>query len=155
MPNELPIQLRRILERPATDRWIHALQEVASAYGAVTATLHQAEPDSTLSMLASLGIPEHLLPVTQRIPFGKGMAGLCAERREPITVCNLQTDDSGVVRPSAKQTGVAGAVTIPILASDRLLGTLGIGKPGAHDYTEAEILNLQHCAAEFARAMSE
>ena len=46
------------------------------------------------------------------IPFGKGMAGICAERREPVSMCNLQTDDSGVARPTAKETKVAGALEV-------------------------------------------
>ena len=41
------------------------------------------------------GIPAHLLPVIQRIPVGKGIAGLAVERQEPVDMCNLQTDSSG------------------------------------------------------------
>jgi L-methionine (R)-S-oxide reductase len=123
-----------------------ALEAIARDFGAVTATLHRADTDAQLlHMVAYMGLPEKLLPITQRIPFGKGMAGLCAARREPVTVCNLQTDDSGQARPSAKLTGVEGAINMPIFRDDQFVGTLGIGKPAAHDYTDAERALLAEC----------
>jgi L-methionine (R)-S-oxide reductase len=140
--------LERALFASGEPRYDDALRAVADAFGAVSATLHRADRDSQLlHMLAHLGLPAALVPITQRIPFGKGIAGLCAERREPITLCNLQTDASGTARPDAKQTGVAGAISVPILAADgSLLGTLGIGKPTEHTYTADE----QRILGEFA-----
>ncbi|MGH9362275.1 MAG: GAF domain-containing protein, partial [Thermoanaerobaculia bacterium] len=92
-----------------------ALDALALAFGAVTATLHRADPGTeTLHLLACRGLPERVVEVTRTIPFGKGMAGLCARRREPVTVCNLQTDASGAARPGARETGVAGAIVVPV-----------------------------------------
>ena len=137
----------------ASRRHQTALEAIADFFEASTATLHRADAESgLLHLLASRGIPEKLLPITRQIPFGKGMAGLCAVRREPVTVCNLQNDDSGAVRPGAKETGVAGAVVVPILepGSGRLLGTLGIGKPAEHSYTGQELEVLGGCAQVIA-----
>ena len=133
-----------------------ALEAVARLFGASTATLHRVDPDSrTLHLLASMGIPEKLLPITHQIPFGKGMAGLCALRLEPVTVCNLQTDGSGAARPGAKETGAAGAVVVPVLepASGRLVGTLGIGKPVEHTYTGQELEILSGCARVISKSL--
>lgn len=131
----------------------HALDRIASRFGAVTATLHRAQ-DGWLHMVASQGIPDQLREATARIPFGKGMAGLCAQRREPITVCNLQTDESGQARPGAKQTGVAGAITVPIFDDGgHLIGTLGIGKAGEHEYTAEEHALLEAYAHALASAL--
>jgi L-methionine (R)-S-oxide reductase len=140
--------LERALFASAQPQYDDALRAVADAFGAVSATLHRADRDNRLlHMLAYLGLPPALVPITQRIPFGKGIAGLCAERCEPITLCNLQTDASGAARPDAKLTGVAGAISVPILAADgSLLGTLGIGKPNEHTYTDEE----QRILGEFA-----
>ncbi len=129
-----------------------ALRVLAEAFGAVTATLHRADGAArALTMVAQRGLPDHVAKITATIPYGKGMAGICAERLEPVTVCNLQTDDSGVVRPGAKETGVAGALVVPLLSrSGTLAGTLGIGKSGEHDYTDAEIAALEAAARTLA-----
>ena len=73
-------------------------------------------------IVAHLGIPEALMPVIQTIPVGKGIAGAAAERREPVELCNLQTDTSGVAKPGAKQTQVQGSLAVPVLEGDRLAG---------------------------------
>jgi signal transduction protein with GAF and PtsI domain len=146
----------RALEGGGEQRFTSALQPIAGAFGAVTATLHRADSASSmLTMVAQLGLPEPLIAVTSRIPFGKGIAGLCAAQREPITLCNLQTDDSGAARPNAKQTGVAGAIAVPVFAPNGdLVGTLGVGKPGEHDYTPEEHRVLAQVANALGRALS-
>jgi len=106
-------------------------------------------------MIAYRGIPEHVVAITREIPFGKGMAGICAERAETVTVCNVQTDASGVSRAGAKETGVAGAIVIPVTAKDgALIGTLGIGKSEEHDYSDGEQRTLEACAARLAPALA-
>jgi L-methionine (R)-S-oxide reductase len=134
-----------------------ALRTIAESFAAVTATLHRADPDEKmLHLVTQVGLPERLVPITARIPYGKGMAGLCAERAEPITVCNLQTDASGVAKPGAKLTGVEGAISVPIFApgGSELTGTFGIGKPGEHTYTEDEQRVLGECARSFGEAFA-
>jgi L-methionine (R)-S-oxide reductase len=148
MDRSLPERVADALESNggATDLQ-SAIGAIARDFGAVTATLHRADEDAkVLHMVAHLGLPEKLLPMTQRIPFGKGMAGLCAERRDTVTVCNLQTDSSGQARPGAKLTGVEGAISVPVFREGCFVGTLGIGKPAAHDYTDAERAVLADCA---------
>lgn len=131
-----------------------ALRRVADHFGAVTATLHRASEDGNrLELVAALGLPEPVLAKTRQIPVGKGMAGICAERREPVTVCNLQTDASGVAKPGAKLTGVEGAIAWPVLQGSSLRGTLGVGKAAAHDYDDDERALLGRCADLFAAAL--
>ena len=72
------------------------------------------------------------------IPVGKGMAGIAAERKQPVQVCNLQTDDSGVARPSAKLTQMEGSLAAPMLVDGDVRGVLGIAKPTAYDFSDAE-----------------
>ena len=134
-----------------------ALETIADGFEAKTATLHRvkAGTEDTLELVASRGIPETIRPATRLIPFGKGMAGLCAERRAPVTVCNLQTDSSGVARPAAKETGVAGAIVVPIFSphGEGLIGTLGVGKAGEHEYTDAEQESLLACTKALSQAL--
>ena len=72
------------------------------------------------------------------IPIGKGMAGIAAERREPVQVCNLQTDASGVVREGAKMTRMEGSLAVPMLDGKRLCGVLGVAKPVEYEFTAAQ-----------------
>jgi signal transduction protein with GAF and PtsI domain len=132
-----------------------SIEEIARIFEARTCTLHQAAvAGDFLHLRAQVGLPPHIAEITRTIPVGKGMAGICAERKEPVTVCNLQTDDSGVVRPAAKDTRVAGALVVPVLEGDRVLATLGVGKPADHDYADDEIRALELCGRMLANVLT-
>jgi L-methionine (R)-S-oxide reductase len=136
---------------PGPEDWSGFLSEVASEFGCVAGTLHRLDPkDGLLKLVAFQGIPESLLPVIGTIPVGKGIAGAAAERREPVELCNLQTDTSGVAKPGAKVTKVQGSLAVPVLDGDRLCGTLGIGKLEPYDFTEEEKSRLLSLAAAVA-----
>lgn len=125
-----------------------AVEEIAGKFEARSCTFHRAVEDhSFLELLAQTGLPPQIAELAVRIPFGKGMAGICAERREPVTLCNLQTDDSGVARPAARDTKVEGAVVVPLLIDGEVAATIGIGKSGEYDYSEDELNALEQCAA--------
>jgi putative methionine-R-sulfoxide reductase with GAF domain len=134
----------------------NALDRIVAHFGAVTATIHRADAGARmLLMVAWRGLPEKLVQVTSRIPYGKGMAGICVERAEAIDVCNLQTDNSGMAKISARETGVAGAICVPILdAAGTVAGTLGVGKPGEHTYTAEEKDLLLRAARALVPALS-
>ena len=118
------------------DRLQAAVEEIAEEFDARTCTFHRTTAeDQLLELVAQVGLPPHIAQIAGRIPFGKGMAGVCAQRREPVTMCNLQTDDSGVANPAARDTRVEGAVVVPLVAEDRVVATLGIGKGEEYDYS--------------------
>ncbi len=136
------------------DRLRTAVEEIARQFDARTCTFHKTTvEDRLLEMVAQVGLPPHIAEIAGRIPFGKGMAGVCAERREPVTMCNLQTDDSGVAKPAARDTRVEGAVVIPLIDEDRVIATLGIGKGEEYDYSEDEIHTLERCASVLMAAL--
>ena len=136
------------------DRLQAAIEEIAQEFDARTCTFHRAAAgDQLLELVAQVGLPPHIAQIAGRIPFGKGMAGVCAQRREPVTMCNLQTDDSGVANPAARDTRVEGAVVVPLVAEDRVIATLGIGKGEEYDYSEEEIHTLQRCATALIAAL--
>lgn len=127
------------------------LAQTIAEFGCTTGTLHRLDPaDQHLKLVAHQGIPAALMPIIQSIPIGKGIAGVAAERREPVEMCNLQTDTSGVAKPGAKQTQVQGSLAVPVLDGDRLCGTLGIGKLEAYDFTPAEKERLLAIARDIA-----
>jgi len=118
-------------------------------FGCQTGTVHLLR-DGVLRLAAQANIPPPLLPIIETVPIGKGIAGLAAERREPVSLCNLQTDTSGQALPAAKTTGMEGSVAVPMLAGGDLRGVLGIAKAEAHDWTDAEKAALLEVGAALA-----
>lgn len=113
-------------------------------------TIHLIE-DGVLTLEAHSGIPDAVVDVVRTVPIGKGIAGLAAERRLPISLCNLQTDTTGQARPGAKSTGMEGSVAVPMFRGDQLAGVLGIAKATAHDWTDEE----KHTLLQFGRAIAD
>lgn len=108
-----------------------------------TGTLHSLGDDGLLHLEAwSGGIPEALLDIIRTIPVGKGIAGLAVERKEPVDLCNLQTDTSGQARPRAKETGVKGSICVPLLDGDKAVGALGVATVREREFTAAETAEL-------------
>ena len=70
------------------------------------------------------------------------MAGLAAERGQAVTVCNIQTDASGDVRPGAKLTGMEGAIASPIFVGEKVVGVLGVANRAERTFTAEEAADL-------------
>lgn len=138
------------LNKP-TINFQEVLETIISAFSCTTGTIHFLDDTTALLKLqAHQGLPAFLLPKMAEIPIGKGMAGIAAERRQPVEMCNLQTDDSGVARPAAKETKVEGSIAVPMLLDGNLYGTLGIAKPVPYEFTEAEVKDLMGIGAEIS-----
>jgi putative methionine-R-sulfoxide reductase with GAF domain len=134
-----------------TINWKTVLSEIISHFDCTTGTIHFLDQNSSiLKLKAQQGIPEFLLPKLSEIPIGKGMAGIAAERKEAVEMCNLQTDTSGVARPAAKETKVEGSLAAPMLLNGILYGTIGIAKPVPYDFTDEEISSLLEIGAEMS-----
>lgn len=115
-----------------------ALDAAMAHFGCQAGTVHWLTADGVLTLAAQRNLPPPIVSIIQTVPIGKGIAGLAAERREPVCLCNLQTDTSGQARPAAKTTGMEGSIAVPMLVQGELRGVLGIAKIEAHDWTDAE-----------------
>lgn len=136
------------LAAPGDDRWAQLLDHVLRHFDCPVGTVHLLDAkDGHLHLAAQRGLPPPVLDKVAVIPIGKGMAGIAAERRQPVQVCNLQTDQSGVVRPGAKMTQMEGSLAVPMLAGEHLRGVLGIAKPVAYEFSAAETTLLLDVAA--------
>lgn len=127
------------------------LQDLLSHHNCLTCTIHRLEADGLLHLVAQRGIPEAIMDRVRVIPVGKGMAGLAAERREPVQMCNLQTDTSGDAKPGAKLTQMKGSIAVPMIINDQLVGVLGVAKPEEYEFTAAEIVELTDIACEIGK----
>ena len=133
-------ELEEALRRDSTAKTVQeVLLRILTAFDTVAGTVHRYNGDTRfLELIAHKGVPDSLLERVTRIPIGKGMAGLAAERREAVQVCDLQTDESGVARPDARDTNMEGCISLPMLVDGELRGTLGVAKPTAYDFSESE-----------------
>jgi L-methionine (R)-S-oxide reductase len=130
------------------------LDEVLKEFECQTGTIHRTTADGAyLDLVSEVGVPEFLIDKISHIPFGKGIAGAAAARREPVELCNLQQDLGGVAKPDARQTGVSGSIAVPLISptDGQVLGTLGIGKVTPYDFTDDEKQRL----AAHARRLAE
>ena len=147
--SQLPEQIKTLLQTKGRSEtaFTEALKLVLTAFNSETGTIHKLDADKQLLHLtAQVGLPPFMLDVVKVIPIGKGIAGATAERGEPVTMCNLQTDTSGVAKPGAKQTGVGGALCVPIRTGNKITGTLGIGTQRPYEYTAEETRLLEEVA---------
>jgi len=115
--------------------WAAVLVKVLAHFQCATGTIHRTDPSTgLLTLVTQHGIPPHVLPMLlpkiDNIPFGKGIAGCAAQRKEAV------------------QTNVQGALAVPVVGADgKVLGVLGIGKMQPYDFSEAEIADLNAVAA--------
>lgn len=141
---DLNLKIGGLLSASGRGALPEVLDQILAHFDCVTGTVHLLGEDGMLDLLAQRGIPDSIIDKVSKIPVGKGMAGLAAERRQPVQVCNLQTDGSGDVRPGAKDTRMEGSVAAPMFSdSGELVGTLGVAKPVAYDFTDDEVALLQ------------
>jgi L-methionine (R)-S-oxide reductase len=131
--------------------WPQLVATIARHFDCPVATIHVLGDDGLLHLAAQQGLPPPVLDKVQVIPIGKGMAGIAAERKEAVQVCNLQADDSGVVRPGAKLTQMQGSIAAPMLVDGEVRGVLGVAKPSAYEFSAAETTLLLALAATLGR----
>ncbi|MSS99666.1 MAG: GAF domain-containing protein [Opitutales bacterium] len=139
--------------------WQAVLSRVLENFGCVTGTLHRTDSSTGLLMLVTQqGIPPHVLPMLlpkiDNIPFGKGIAGCAAQRKEAVQLCNLQEDLGGVAKPDARKTNVQGALAVPIVGADgKVIGVLGVGKMQPYEFNDSEVADLNKVAGLLAGKM--
>lgn len=158
MPNtvskpELIADVRAILQKggnsdPAMDQ---VLSKLLEAFQCQVGTIHTVDSGTgMLKLRARRGIPDSILDKVKMIPIGKGMAGIAAERKQAVQVCNLQTDTSGVAKPGARDTKMEGSISAPMLLDGKLFGTVGVGKPVPYEFSDEESESLMAAAALIA-----
>jgi len=136
---------------------LQILDLVLSRFKCPVGTIHAWDSKrGILTLQAHRGLPAVLMDKVAQVPIGKGMAGIAAERKEPVQVCNLQTDTSGVAKPGAKETQMAGSVAVPMLVEGSLLrGVLGVAKPDAYEFQKSEIDLLLQVGALIGRHLGK
>jgi len=151
--NPLPGQIEAVLNKTSerNEGLTEILRLVLADFQSETGTIHRLDSEKQLLHLsAQVGLPPQMLDVVKTIPVGKGIAGQTVAQNQPVTLCNLQTDTSGVAKPGARQTGVGGALCVPMRKDGNIVGTLGIGTRREHEFTADETRRLEEVAGVIA-----
>ena len=144
--NELHDQIKALLESGQKRESIVELilRATLEHFHSETGTVHFLDQKKQLLLLAAqLGLPPNMVSAVRVIPVGKGIAGQTVSRQQPVTMCNLQTNTSGVAQPGARQTGIGGMVCVPLRDNGTIVGTFGVGTVRPYEYTAEEIKTLE------------
>ena len=133
-----------------------ALDQAIAKLGADSGTIHVKEPGrKVLQLAASKDIPESILNIVREIPWGKGMAGLAAERAEPMNFCNIQKATSPEIHPRARAAGVRGAIVVPMMNGLEVVGTIGVGCRTERNFSNTDLAWLRDLGRRLASGYGE
>ncbi|MEA2237283.1 MAG: L-methionine (R)-S-oxide reductase [Thermoanaerobaculia bacterium] len=90
------------------------LESLIHRVSGVAGTVHEQRGDD-LYLTAAHNIPPPVVAIVAHVAHGKGMAGVAQVKKAPVQTCNLQTDDSGTIKPGAKAVGAQAAIALPVL----------------------------------------
>lgn len=90
------------------------LESFIAEQGGIAGTVH-VQRGEDLYLAAAHNIPPAVVAIVARVPHGKGMAGMAQVKRSPVQTCNLQTDETGNVKPGAKAVDAQAAIALPVL----------------------------------------
>ena len=123
------------------------LESVISQLGAIAGTVH-AQRGEDLYLTAAHNILPHVIAIVAHVPHGKGMAGVAQVKKEPVQTCNLQTDETGNIKPGAKAVDAQAAIALPVLdEADTVRAVVGIAWTKEGEIGEAEEKALMKLAA--------
>ena len=89
------------------------LESLIAEHDGVAGTVHEQRAED-LYLTAAHNIPPPVLAKVAHVPHGKGMAGLAQVNKAPMQMCNLQTDETGNIKPGAKAVNAQAAIALPV-----------------------------------------
>jgi GAF domain-containing protein len=84
-------------------------------------------------------------PACARIPFGRGVCGATAVKRETIVVADVHAFPGHIACDSAS----ASEIVIPVLKDDRLIGVFDIDSPKLERFSDEDRVGLEAMLAAF------
>jgi len=128
-----------LLEALKTKDLDQALKTVIAHFKCEIGTIHKIESDGKLHLRAhTAGIPDPILEASKVIPLGKGIAGRAAQNKKPTNMKSLQADTDPRIPIAAKADDTIGAVCVPLLDGDKVVGTIGIAVKGERAFSPGE-----------------
>jgi PAS domain S-box-containing protein len=109
------------------------------------------DPDA-LTLGASGGLDDAQERAFRRIGFGQHLCGQVAQSRSPLTVENVHLLGDEATA-SVRAMGIMAYAGLPLLAHDRLFGTIAFGSTRKTRFSEAELELLKTLADQFAATL--
>jgi L-methionine (R)-S-oxide reductase len=123
------------------------LESVVAQLDAVAGTVH-VQRGEDLYLTAAHNIPPHVVAIVAHVPHGKGMAGVAQVKKHPVQTCNLQTDETGNIKPGAKAVDAQAAIALPVLdEAGTVRAVVGIAWTGEGEIGQDEEKALMKLAA--------
>ena len=123
------------------------LESVVAQLSAVAGTVH-VQRGEDLYLTAAHNIPPHVVAIVAHVPHGKGMAGVAQVKKQPVQTCNLQTDETGNIKPGAKAVDAQAAIALPVLdEANTVRAVVGIAWTREGEIGPAEEEDLMKLAA--------
>jgi signal transduction histidine kinase/DNA-binding response OmpR family regulator len=110
------------------------------------------EEDRTLRLDSFGGLSEEAASESRFLPFGSSICGVVAEDRKPMVAESVQQSKSPLLEIIRAQ-GITAYASYPLLADDRLLGTLSFGTRRRSTFQPDELQVLQVVCNQVAMAM--
>ena len=90
-------------------------------------------------------------PACARIPPGRGVCGMAAEKRTTLRVADVRAFDDHIVCDAASRS----EIVVPLLANGHLLGVLDIDSPIIDRFSEVDQNGIEHLCEIFVRSLAE
>ncbi|HEU4687217.1 MAG TPA: response regulator, partial [Vicinamibacterales bacterium] len=122
------------------DRMVRGLFEKVSAHLGTDAYFNflvNAAGDA-LHLMSCAGIPEETARTIQRLDFGQAVCGTVAVQRRPIVATHIQDSDDPKVQ-LVKSFGIRSYACNPLLAENRLIGTLSFASRTKDSFEPEEV----------------
>src|ERR1044071_5613454 len=124
------------------------LDRVCEAMDVDTVAILLLEEDNKLVALAAKGLR---VDKSIRVPLGAGFAGRVAERKEPITIDDVESAD--FFTPFLRELGVKSLLGVPLLIEGRVVGVIHVGRLTPRPFTDDDVRLLQLVAFRVALAI--
>jgi hypothetical protein len=89
------------------------LESLIAELGGIAGTVH-VQRGEDLYLTAAHNIPPNVVAIVAHVAHGKGMAGVAQVKKQPVQTCNLQTDETGNIKPGAKAVNAQAAIALPV-----------------------------------------
>jgi L-methionine (R)-S-oxide reductase len=127
--------------RPDVTAWLSGFVE---RHGGLMGSVHLTEPaaEGEMVLVAAHNLSVSIQNGAAIAEIGKGMAGVTAQRRAPLTFADLKTDTSDIPHPQDRDSGSRGSIIVPILAADRdneIAAVVGLGFPTPREFSEPDV----------------
>jgi signal transduction histidine kinase len=104
---------------------------------------------------ANYGVSEAYVSVLReaRIRLGETAAGICAERRGPYQISDLEKSEDNRLRDLLLQEGIRAVLAVPLLREERVIGALVIRRKVAGELSQSVVSLLQTFASQSVLAI--